>query len=84
MQEITKLPDPYTPSDMVVHGEKLYIYSDSLAQVDVWDLQGNYEKTVFEESADSSNRGLGYMAADDEGNFYLSDEEKDVVYKIRG
>jgi len=82
MQEIVKFPEPYTPLDMVVYEGKLYIYSGSLAQVDVWDLQGNYEKTLLEESADSSNRGLGYMAADAEGNLYLSDEENHIVYKL--
>lgn len=83
MQEIAKLPESYTPSDMVVYGGKLYIYSDHLTQVDVWDLQGDYVKTVFEESADRSNRGLGYMAADEEGNIYLSDEENDIIYKLK-
>ena len=83
MQEIAKLPASYTPMDMVEYGDKFYIYSSGLAQIDVLDMQGNYEKTVLEEIADSSNSGLGYMAADDEGNIYLSDTEKNFVYKLK-
>jgi len=82
MKKIFQLPDGYLPSDILVYENNIYLLSKALTQVDVFNIQGQYIKTVFSEESSVRNRGLGYMTMDAEGNIYLSDEENDVVYKL--
>lgn len=82
MKKIFQLPDGYLPSDIFVSENSIYLFSRALMQVDVFDMQGQYIKTVFSEESSARNRGMGYMTMDEEGNIYLSDEENNIIYKL--
>lgn len=82
MTESFLLPDNYAPSDIIVYNDNMYIFSNCYSQIDIFDMQGTYLKTIFDEQSSTRNRGLGYMAMDDEGRIYLSDEENNTIYKL--
>lgn len=80
--KLFQLPEQYSPSDILVFNNQLYIFSYAYTQIDVFDLNGTYVKTIFSESSSVSNRGLGYMDIDENGIIYLSDWENNIIYKL--
>lgn len=82
MKELFQLPDGYIPSDILIHNNEMYLFSQGITQVDIFDLNGQYLKTIFGEKSSPQNRGLGYITVDNEGNFYLSDQENNIIYKL--
>jgi len=80
--KLFQLPDQYSPSDILVFNNQLYIFSRACTQIDVFELDGTYVETIFTESSSVSNRGLGYIDIDDNGIVYLSDRENSVIYKL--
>jgi len=82
MSELFQLPQGYMPSDILQHNDNIFVFSKALKQVDVFDMQGQYIKTIFSEESSTQNMGMGYMTMDDEGNIYLSDEKNNSIYKL--
>ena len=80
--KLFELPEKYSPSDLFVFDDQLYIFSRAYSQIDVFELNGTYIKTIFSESSTVSNRGLGYMDIDKNGIVYLSDRENSIIYKL--
>ncbi len=82
MTKMFQLPDKYSPTDIMICNNQIYIFSGALTQVDVFELDGTYVETLFHESSSAENRGLGFMAMDAQGNIYLSDSENHSIYKL--
>lgn len=80
--KLFQLPEKYSPSDIVVFNNQLYIFSRAYSQIDVFELNGTYVKTIFSESSSVSNRGLGYIDIDEDGMIYFSDRENSIIYKL--
>lgn len=77
-----QLPDTYSPADIAVFNHQMYVFSRAYTQIDVFEMDGSYVETVFSEKSTENNRGLGYMAMDEDGSIYLADKEKSAVYKL--
>ncbi|MBO5143641.1 MAG: hypothetical protein J6C46_11750 [Clostridia bacterium] len=80
--KLFQLPEQYSPSDVTVYNNQIYVFSRAYTQIDVFELNGTYVRTVFSESSSVSNRGLGYMDIDENGVIYLSDNENGIIYKV--
>ncbi len=75
------LPEGYLPAKLYIEDDKIYIFSEALMEVDVFDYSGNYIETLFAEVAETENRGISCMAVRDKV-IYLSDNENKLVYKV--
>ena len=82
MDKLFQLPDQYSPSEIIVYNNQLYVFSRALTQIDVFELDGLYIKTIFSENSSEDNSGLGYMAMDETGIIYLSDSRNNIIYKL--
>lgn len=82
MAKIFQLPDKYSPADIVIYNNQIYIFSGAFTQIDVFELDGTYVETLFHENSSAENRGLGFMAMDAQGSIYLSDSENNSIYKL--
>ncbi len=75
------LPEGYLPAKLYIEDDKIYIFSEALMEVDVFDYSGNYIETLFAETAETENRGVSCMAVRD-NVIYLSDTENNLIYKV--
>lgn len=75
------LPDGYLPAELYIEDNKIYIFSEALMEVDVFDYSGNYMETLFAEVAEAENRGVSSMTVRNDV-VYLSDTENNLVYKV--
>ncbi len=81
LKQMFLLPDGYLPAALYIEDEKIYIFSEALMEVDVFDYSGNYMESVFAEAAETENRGVSCMAVRD-NVIYLSDTENSLIYKV--
>jgi len=76
------LPYRYAPASIFSRNGLIYTFSHGMTQLDVFDIEGNYIETIFEEVASSSNTGLFYIIPFLD-SFLVTDRESGVVYIIR-
>jgi len=81
--KITDLPDRYTPSAIFSRNNRIYLFSHGMHQLDVFDFDGNYIETIYENVPTSANRGMFYVIAFGSDSFLITDNERGIVYKIR-
>lgn len=81
LQKMFLLPEGYLPAELYIEDDKIYIFSEALMEVDVFDYSGNYIETLFAEVAEMGNRGVSCMAVRD-NVIYLSDTENSLIYKV--
>lgn len=81
LKKMFLLPEGYLPAELYIEDDKIYIFSEALMEVDVFDYSGNYIETLFAEVAEMENRGVSCMAVRD-NVIYLSDTENSLIYKV--
>jgi DNA-binding beta-propeller fold protein YncE len=74
------LPYSYTPTDIVMSDEKLYMYSYSMNKLDAFSLEGEYIETIYKGDLDDSSMGFYYLGINEIGDIYASNSEKNEIY----
>lgn len=81
--EIAILPNYYTPSAIFSRDGRIYLFSHGFHTLDVFDFEGNYIETLYENEISETNRGMFYMIAFGSDAFLITDNELGIVYQIR-
>lgn len=81
--KIADLPDRYTPSTIFSRDNRIYLFSHGMHQLDVFDFDGNYIETIYENEPTEANRGMFYVIPFGSDSFLITDNERGIVYKIR-
>jgi len=80
--KIADLPHRYTPTAIFARESGIYLFSHAFHQLDVFDFEGNYVETLYENEPTATNRGMWYIIPF--GNsFLITDNERGIIYKIR-
>lgn len=75
------ISDLYSSLDMFYYDNSIYVYNYTLQNIDKFDTSGNYQATIFSESA-KNEFGYSGFCSDNKGNFYLSDKKNNTIFKL--
>jgi hypothetical protein len=84
--ELIKIADligRYTPTAIFSRGNRIYIFSHAMHQLDVFDFDGNYIETIYENVPTETNGGMFYVIPFGSDSFLITDNGRGIVYQIR-
>lgn len=75
--------DNMSAVDMAIFDDNIYIFDNVREDVNMFSLDGEYIKTVYEEEENLKNpiRQTGFCS-DTQGNFFFTDENSNNIYKL--
>lgn len=75
------ISDFYSSLDILCYDNSIYVYNNSLQNIDKFDTSGNYQATLFSEPTENGFLYSGFCT-DYQGNFYLSDRNNNTIFKL--
>jgi hypothetical protein len=76
------LTNSFTPTNIEVIDQEIYLYSYAVNTLYKFSNEGTIIEILYEEESSRENRGMFYFTMNKTGAIFISDSEKNVVYKI--
>lgn len=81
ISRLSAFSDFYSANGLDFMNEKIYTYNFCGPSLDVFSIDGMYIETLFSEPVRNDFVYRGFCC-DDEGNFYLSDSNSNLIYRL--
>lgn len=81
ISRLSAFSDFYSPIGLEIMDEKIYTYNNSGQSLDAFSLDEKYIEILFSEPVRNDFVYRGFCC-DDEGNFYLSDSNCNLIYRL--